>query len=190
MSSTLEASRTASSSSKYLLVICAPSLPARCIPVSSSLGTSQRSRQLSPCPTLFQGCPGILGGSASVGLGLIWRVSRAHTQSRGPAGRARLSRIIRLGVSRSFLKGVDIMSSREGILEPFLHLSERRDDRCMNLTTRVAKLIFSLNVFSDCTSLMFGMLDLGWVWWNSVHRYCNVRASSNYFSKFIETSSI
>lgn len=35
--------------------------------------------------------------SEPVGLVLPWHVSRAHTQSRGPAGRAQLSRIIRLG---------------------------------------------------------------------------------------------
>lgn len=32
-------------------------------------------------------------------------------------------------VSRSFLKGVDIISSREEVLEHFLHLSERIVDR-------------------------------------------------------------
>lgn len=55
--------------------------------------------------TLFQEYLAVLSGGAPKGLGLTWSVSRAHTQSHGPARRARLSRIIRLGGFLAISKG-------------------------------------------------------------------------------------
>lgn len=113
------------------LSLSAPSLAVGCIPVSSSLGTLQRSQQISweffP-GTLFQEH---LCWMAVHPKGWAWLgACPGHTpRAMGLPGGHGYRGLLDWEVSWSFLKGVDIMASTEEVLEHFLLLSERIVDR-------------------------------------------------------------
>lgn len=126
----------------------APSLPAGCIPLSSSLGTSQRSQQISPGPWPFsrnvQQCWMVVHPK-----GWAWLVvCPGHTQCHGSARRARLLRIIRLGGFSVISKGGGHHVFKKRSLRTLPAFEWRNSwQRYTNLTVGVAKLTFSLNNF-------------------------------------------